>query len=101
MKRRNFIKGLVGAVTAAVLPARALAESLVVWGPSTTHSDFNKVAEAMNQTNEIIEASTFVEGDLPTGHRTMIRTGLPTQYWRKLYEGVPPGQYHFNRSSIR
>ncbi|MFP5465878.1 MAG: major capsid protein, partial [Gammaproteobacteria bacterium] len=30
------------------------------------------------------------EGNLPTGHRTTIRTGLPTPTWRKLYGGVQP-----------
>jgi len=27
---------------------------------------------------------------LPTGHRTTVRTGLPTPTWRKLYGGVQP-----------
>ncbi|PZP09995.1 MAG: hypothetical protein DI607_11965, partial [Sphingomonas hengshuiensis] len=29
-------------------------------------------------------------GNLPTGHRTTIRSGLPTPTWRKLYGGVQP-----------
>lgn len=32
----------------------------------------------------------WIEGNLPTGHRTTIRTGLPTPTWRKLYGGVQP-----------
>lgn len=48
------------------------------------------VIEMMNETNEIISDITFLEGNLPTGHRTVIRTGLPTPTWRKLYGGVQP-----------
>jgi hypothetical protein len=33
---------------------------------------------------------SFVEGNLPTGHKTTVRTGLPTPTWRKLYGGVQP-----------
>jgi hypothetical protein len=32
----------------------------------------------------------WLEGNLPTGHRTTVRTGLPTPTWRKLYGGVQP-----------
>ena len=34
----------------------------------------------------------WVEGNLPTGHRTTMRTGLPTVVWRQLYGGVPAGK---------
>jgi hypothetical protein len=48
------------------------------------------VVEILNQTNEMLADMTFVEGNLPTGHRTTIRTGLPAPTWRKLYGGVQP-----------
>ena len=48
------------------------------------------VVEILNQTNEMLADATFVEGNLPTGHRTTIRTGLPAPTWRKLYGGVQP-----------
>jgi hypothetical protein len=48
------------------------------------------VAEILTETNEILTDMTFVEGNLPTGHRTTIRAGLPTPTWRKLYGGVQP-----------
>lgn len=48
------------------------------------------VAEILTQENPILEDMNFVEGNLPTGHRTTIRTGLPTPTWRKLYGGVQP-----------
>jgi hypothetical protein len=31
----------------------------------------------------------FKEGNLPTGDRVVIRTGLPTVYWRALNQGIP------------
>lgn len=48
-----------------------------------------KIAELLSQSNEILEDAVFVEGNLPTGHRVTIRTGLPTVYWRSLNMGVP------------
>lgn len=50
------------------------------------------IAEIMQQTNEILDDMVWLEGNLPTGHRTTIRTGLPTPTWRKLYGGVQPGK---------
>lgn len=47
------------------------------------------VAEMLAQTNEIVQDIPWVEGNLPTGNRTTIRTGLPQTVWRKLYGGVP------------
>lgn len=49
-----------------------------------------KVVELLHATNEIIDDMTFLEGNLPTGHRTTVRTGLPTPTWRKMYGGVQP-----------
>ncbi len=48
------------------------------------------IAEILTQTNEVLEDMAWQEGNLPTGHRTTIRTGLPTPTWRKLYGGVQP-----------
>mgnify|MGYP001364516276 FL=1 len=48
------------------------------------------IVEILNETNEILEDATMIEGNLPTGHRTTIRTGLPAPTWRKLYGGVQP-----------
>jgi hypothetical protein len=47
------------------------------------------VAELLSQTNEILEDAVFMEGNLPTGHRVVIRTGLPQVYWRALNQGIP------------
>ena len=48
------------------------------------------VAEILTQTNEVLSDMVWLEGNLPTGHRTTVRTGLPTPTWRKLYGGVQP-----------
>ena len=47
------------------------------------------VAELLSQSNEILEDAVFKEGNLPTGERVVIRTGLPTVYWRALNQGIP------------
>lgn len=48
------------------------------------------IVELLNETNEILDDMTWIEGNLPTGHRTTVRTGLPEPTWRKLYGGVAP-----------
>jgi hypothetical protein len=51
-----------------------------------------KIVELLSQTNEILQDMLFIEGNLPTGHRTTIRTGLPTVAWRLLNQGVQPSK---------
>ena len=48
------------------------------------------IVEILAETNEILEDMVWMEGNLPTGHRTTIRSGLPAPTWRKLYGGVQP-----------
>jgi hypothetical protein len=50
------------------------------------------LAELMSQSNPVLEDMPFVEGNLPTGHRSVIRTGLPTAYWRTLNQGIQPSK---------
>lgn len=55
--------------------------------------DDGKVAQIINilsQTNEILDDMLVVEGNLPTGHKTTVRTGLPSATWRLLNYGVAP-----------
>jgi hypothetical protein len=47
------------------------------------------VAELLSQTNEVLLDMPLIEGNLPTGHKHTIRTGLPTSIWRQMYQGVP------------
>lgn len=50
------------------------------------------VVELLHQKNEILEDAVWLEGNLPTGHRTSVRTGLPAPTWRKLYGFVQPSK---------
>lgn len=52
----------------------------------------SQIVELLNATNEVLDDMTFMEGNLPTGHKTTVRTGLPLPTWRKLYGGVQPGK---------
>lgn len=55
----------------------------------------NKIAaiiEMLAQTNPILEDMVMGEGNLPTGHRTTVRTGLPSVYWRTINKGVKPSK---------
>lgn len=50
------------------------------------------IVELLSQTNEILNDMLTLEGNLPTGHKTTVRTGLPTATWRLLNYGVPKGK---------
>ena len=52
----------------------------------------DKIVEILGETNEMLDDMVWMEGNLPTGHRTTIRTGLPSAYWRILNQGVPTGK---------
>lgn len=52
----------------------------------------DKTVELLSQTNEVLDDMLFKEGNLPTGERTTIRTGLPTVYWRLMNQGVTPSK---------
>lgn len=47
------------------------------------------IVELLRQTNPILDDMMFMEGNLPTGHRITMRTGLPSVYWRLINAGVP------------
>ena len=50
------------------------------------------IAELLSQTNGVLDDMLWKEGNLPTGHRTTVRTGLPTVAWRLLNQGVTPSK---------
>lgn len=50
------------------------------------------IVEILNMTNEVLDDMVWLEGNLVTGHRTTIRTGLPQPTWRKMYGGVQPSK---------
>lgn len=46
------------------------------------------IIELLSQTNEILTDMLWLEGNLETGNRTTVRTGLPAVAWRLLNQGV-------------
>ncbi len=72
----------------AVKSTRAL--TLADWGKRVDpEGKIDKITELLSQTNPILTDMIYVEGNLPTGHRTTVRTGLPSATWRLLNYGVP------------
>ncbi len=52
----------------------------------------DRIVEILSQTNEVLDDMLWVEGNLPTGHKTTVRSGLPAVAWRMLNYGVQPGK---------
>lgn len=48
-----------------------------------------EIAELLMQKNEILMDIPWLEGNLPTGTRNTIRTGLPQAYWKRPNGGNP------------
>jgi len=57
---------------------------------SDPNGKIETIVEMLTDTNDVLKDMSWVEGNLPTGHRTTIRSGLPTATWRKLNYGVQP-----------
>lgn len=51
--------------------------------------NIDDIAELLSQCNEVFDDMLWREGNLPTGHKTTVRTGLPQGTWRMMYQGVP------------
>lgn len=82
--------GRSGMVLYATLPTKSGAMTL--FDISQGMDPEGKVARTINllsQTNEMLTDMTWMQGNLPTGHKASILTGLPVPVWRKLYQGVP------------
>lgn len=54
--------------------------------------DIPVIAEILSQVNAVLQDAIFKQGNLPTGHRVVIRTGLPTVHWRAINEGILPSK---------
>lgn len=50
------------------------------------------IVELLSQSNEVLDDMLWAEGNLPTGHRTNVRTGLPTVAWKLINQGVQPSK---------
>jgi hypothetical protein len=75
----------------ATLASNAL--TLADWAKRTDpEGKVPAIVELLGQTNEILDDMLFVEGNLPTGHRTSVRTGLPTVAWKLINQGVTPSK---------
>lgn len=67
--------------------------TLADWGKRIDpNGKVDKIIELLSQTNPILQDMLIVEGNLPTGHRTTIRSGLPSATWRLLNYGVQPSK---------
>src|SRR5262245_54766466 len=53
-----------------------------------------RIVELLTQTNEILLDMVWKEGNIDTGERTTVRTGLPDVYWRLLNAGIPTSKSH-------
>lgn len=75
----------------ATLGSSAL--SLIDWAKRTDpDGKTSRIVEMLGQTNEILKDMLWIEGNLPTGHRTTVRTSLPTVEFRLLNNGVTPSK---------
>lgn len=71
------------------------AMTLTEWGKRLDpQGKVDKIVEILAQQNEVLDDMLWVQGNLPTGHKTTIRTGLPAVAWRMLNYGVKPGKSH-------
>jgi len=74
----------------AALPSKAGAATLLDFAKSLDPDGKTAtVVELLTQTNALLGDMPWIEGNLPTGHRTTVRTGLPSVTWRTMYGGVP------------
>ena len=48
------------------------------------------IVDLLSQANEMMEDMLWTEGNMTSGNKTTIRTGLPAGTWRQLYQGVQP-----------
>lgn len=51
-----------------------------------------QIVELLQQSNPILTDMLWKEGNLPTGERTTVRTGLPSVAWRLLNQGTAPSK---------
>lgn len=68
------------------------AVTLIDWAKRldpATNSVTTTIVEMLSLTNEILTDMLWLEGNLPTGHRLTVRTGLPAVVWRRLNAGIP------------
>jgi hypothetical protein len=50
--------------------------------------NIDEIGELLSQCNEIFKEMPWREGNLPTGHKGTVRTGLPQGTWRAFNQGI-------------
>lgn len=79
------------AVFGATLSTGAM--TLIDWAKTLDpNGNTARIVEMLSQRNSMLDDMQWIQGNLPTGHRSTIRTGLPTVYWRLINQGVPPSK---------
>lgn len=75
---------------ATLPPTTAIALTFADWAKRFADDDMKtvQIVELLSLTNQIMDDMLVVEGNLATGHKTTIRTGLPTSTWRLLNYGI-------------
>lgn len=74
---------------ATLPPTSGVALTLADWAARVDdNKQIASIVELLSQSNEIMDDMLVMEGNLPTGHKTTIRTGLPSATWRLLNYGV-------------
>lgn len=53
------------------------------------HPEIGEVIEVLKQQNPILDDAVAMECNMGSTHRHVIRTGLPTPAWGRLYKGIP------------
>lgn len=57
--------------------------------PNGSLASAKDIVESLAQNNEIWEEAVILEGNDGAGNKSITRTGMPQNTWRKLYGGVP------------
>lgn len=71
-----------------ILSSSAL--TLADWAKRVDEEKIAIIIDILSQQNAILEDMLWIEGNLPTGHKTTVRTGLPSATWRLFNQGVQP-----------
>jgi len=59
------------------------------WASRAKDGKIQSIIEILHQQKPMVKDMAVLEGNLPTGHLTVIRSGLPAATWRQLNYGVP------------
>ena len=89
MKKLLIVSGAAVLTTTLATTHPTLLDLKTQLNPDGSVAD---VIEILAQDNEILDDIVWMEGNLPTGHRGTIRTGICEPAFRKLYGRVQPSK---------